>query len=102
MSATSAEPAPQPGVKSKSTALRTVLLCVLAVPLVAFIAAAANAVRLEQQTEQARRQIGAAGGKSTTERRVPGWVAAVFGPGTNIPKAALRVLELLDSGSSDK
>ncbi len=23
-------------------------------------------------------------------------VAAVFGPGTNIPKAALRVLELLD------
>lgn len=79
MSTAPAEPAPQASVTPKSSTLRRILIGVLAVPLLGFILAAANAVRLEQQTEQARRQIGAAGGKSTTERRVPGWVGAVFG-----------------------
>lgn len=79
MSSAPPEQAPQASAPPKSATLRKVLIGLLAVPLLGFILPAANALRLEQQTEQARRKIGAAGGKSTTERRVPGWVAVFLG-----------------------
>jgi hypothetical protein len=79
MSTIPAEPVNPAGVKKPPRPLGKILLLVLLIPLVAFIAVAANAVRLEQQTEKLRRQIGAAGGRSETERQVPGWLQPLVG-----------------------
>jgi Leucine-rich repeat (LRR) protein len=85
MSTVPAEPAnPAPvnpaDVKKTSKSIGKIIVFVLLVPLLAFIVVEANTLRLEQHTEQLRRQVGAAGGRSETERRVPDWLQPLIGP----------------------
>jgi len=49
------------------------------VPLFGFTALEVNSLRVQQKTETKRRQVGAAGGKVTVEKRVPGWLASLAG-----------------------
>jgi hypothetical protein len=79
MSTAPVQPTAPVEAPKESKSLRKILLGVVLVPLIAFIALAANAVRLEQQTEETRRRIGAAEGRTTTERRVPGWLRPIAG-----------------------
>src|SRR5690242_12596011 len=67
-------------VKKPGKPAGKIILLMLLVPLVVFIILEANTLRLEQQTEKLRRRIGAAGGLSTTERRVPDWLLPIVGP----------------------
>lgn len=80
MSTAPAEPAKPAAAEKPSKPVGKIVLLVLLVPLLAFIVLEANTLRLEQRTEQLRRQIGAAGGRSETERRVPDWLEPVVGP----------------------
>jgi len=81
MSTAPVEPA-KPAVATKKAGKSVVkmILLVLLVPLAVFMVLEANTLRQEQQTEQSRRRIGAAGGLSTTERRVPDWLLPMVGP----------------------
>jgi len=79
MSTTPAKPAGQEGIRIVPASRRKVLLLVLLAPLIALVAVEANTVRLEQLTEQKRREIGAAGGRCELQRRVPAWLQPVFG-----------------------
>lgn len=80
MSTVPAEPAKPASVEKASRPAGKIILLTLVVPLLAFIVVEANTLRLEQRTEQLRRQIGAAGGRSETERRVPDWLQPLTGP----------------------
>ena len=79
MSTAPAQPVTPADVQKQPRTVRKVLIFLGVAVLLLFVGLEANVLRMEQQTEQARRQVGAAGGRVETERRVPGWLASLAG-----------------------